>query len=72
VIPSVDAEMELQVPGLEPGAASRLEIRRFVDLRKSQQVAIEPPGHVFAARRNRDLHMVNHWPVRGHDQPSSM
>jgi len=52
------ADVELLVTDAKPRAAAGGEQRRLLDLLQPQELAVEDPGIVLAARRRRDLDVV--------------
>ena len=60
----LDADMDLQPPGPEPGAAAGREGRRLGHLGHAEDVAVEPAQQVLAAGRAGDLHVVQVRPGR--------
>jgi hypothetical protein len=57
-------EMHLQGARPEPHAATMHEVRRFRDLRHTQQASIEPSRVVLTPSGHRELHVV--YPHNGH------
>jgi len=55
----LDTQVNLQIPAFEPTPAAFCQMGRFRDLRYSQHAAVEAPGEIFAARRHRQLHMLD-------------
>jgi hypothetical protein len=51
--------MELYLPGPEPGSATPGKIRRFGELRKSQERHIKSPGLVFFPGRHGNLDVID-------------
>jgi hypothetical protein len=55
----LDADVQLLLTKSEPDAAARLERRRLLDLDETQNVAEVAPGRRLAARRRRQLDMID-------------
>src|SRR5205807_5731649 len=54
----VDAHVQLLPPALEPHPAARAHAPGLRQLAKAEQVPVEAPGLGLAARRRRDLEMI--------------
>ena len=55
----LDSEMDLNLPAGEPDPTSFSEPGGFRDLDQAKQFSIEMPRNLFAARRNRELNMID-------------
>ena len=55
----LDPDVKLLRPGPEPAAAAPRQRLRLGELRETQQPAVERPRRVLAARRPRNLHVVD-------------
>jgi len=58
----LDAQVELQCAGAEPGAAARPQLGRLVHLDQAEDPGVEGPGLVLAAAGQGELDVVQ----RGH------
>ena len=63
----LDADVQLAAAEREPAASAHGEQRRLLDLGQSEQLAVERAGRVLAARRRRDLDVVESGDARHRD-----
>jgi hypothetical protein len=54
----IDAEMYVDIPAFEPEPSATGELRWFRHLVEAEESRVKLPSPIFAARRNRELNVV--------------